>query len=64
MKNGYTPREFAHSIAVDALLLAIRNTSGELDGLTPSERSKAIEQLSKLRVQLADKAHLDLVSVE
>ena len=62
MKNGYTPKEFAYSIAVDALLSAINNDLGELDGLTNSQKIKAIEQLNKLRVQLADKVNLEILT--
>lgn len=61
MKNGYTPREYAFSIAVDALLSAINNDAGELDDLTDSQKVKAIEQFMKLRAQLADKAKLDIL---
>lgn len=61
MKNGYTPREYAYSIAVDALLSAINNDAGELDDLTDSQKIKAIEQFTKLRVQLANKVNLEIL---
>jgi len=61
MKNGYTPKEYAYSIAVDALQGAINNVGGALDSLTASEKEKAIEQFQKLRVQLADKVKLDIL---
>lgn len=61
MKNGYTPKEYAHTIAVDALAHAIKNTFGDLDALTPSEQQQTIDQLRKLRLHLADKAKLDIL---
>ena len=61
MKNGYTPKEYAYSIAVDALQGAINNVGGALESLTASEKEKAIEQFQKLRVQLADKVKLDIL---
>lgn len=61
MKNGYTPKEYAYSIAVDALQGAINNVGGALDSLTASEKEKAIEQFQKLRVQLANKVKLDIL---
>jgi len=63
MKNGYTPKEYAHTIAVDALALAIKNHWGELDVLTESERRKTVDQLRKLRVQLADRVKLDILPI-
>lgn len=63
MKNGYTPREYAYSIAVDALGAAILNRLGELDMLTQSEQNQTVEQLRKLRVQLADRVKLDILPV-
>jgi hypothetical protein len=58
MKNGYTPREFAHSIAIDALRNAYENKFGELDELTPSEKEKAKLQIFKLASTLAETTNL------
>jgi len=63
MKNGYTPKEFAHSIAIDALGEAITATSnGEYD-LTAKEVEHAIDQMRKLRQRLAEKTNLDIVLI-
>ena len=59
MKNGYTPKEFAHSIAVDALNRAIVERYNDPDDVTPSDNRKVIAQLRKLRDRLADEAKLD-----
>jgi len=60
MKNGYTPKEYAHAIAIDALGIAHTNKFGELDGLTPSETRHVQEHIERLRTRLADQAKLDL----
>jgi len=33
MKNGYTPTEYAHSVAIDALIDALHNRNGDFDDL-------------------------------
>lgn len=63
MKNGYTPKEYAHSIAIDALHSALRNNLGELDGLTPKETEQTIAQMNKLMIALADKVKMDITPV-
>lgn len=60
MKNDYTPREYAHTLAIDALHQAHTNKFGELDGLTSSEVEATKRQLSALIVRLADEAKLDI----
>ena len=60
MKNNYTPREYAHTLAVDALLSAHANRFGELDGLTSSEVEATKRQMTVLIVRLADEAKLDI----
>jgi hypothetical protein len=59
MKNGFTPKEYAYSIAADALFNAFHNRFGELDGLTPVQAKQASEQIDKLRTKLLDAAKLD-----
>ena len=60
MKNNYTPREYAHTLAIDALNSAHTNKFGELDGLTPSEVEATKRQMTVLIVRLADEAKLDI----
>lgn len=59
MKNGFTPRQYAYTVATDALFYAEHNRFGELDELTPAERLAVIDQLQKLRAALQTKARLD-----
>lgn len=59
MKNKYTPKEYAHAIAVDALIHALQNKFGELDDLTPADRVNLKVQLRRLIERLADEAKLD-----
>jgi hypothetical protein len=61
MKNQYTPKEYAFSIAVDSLMSAYTNRLGELDGLTPSEQNKTKAQILKLIQKLANQASLDYI---
>ena len=60
MKNGYTPKEFAYSIAIDALVDTLQNKFGALDDLTPADRVNVKVQLNRLIETLADKAKLDV----
>jgi hypothetical protein len=60
MKIGYTPRQYAHALAIDALKNAIANRFGELDDLTPAEEEKTKHQLNLLMSTLADKAKLEI----
>lgn len=63
MKNGYTPKQFAYSVVVDALYERMKGIQlGHYDEeLTPSNQKQTLEQMRKLREQLANKAKLDLV---
>ena len=60
MNNGYTPRQFAHALAIDALNSAVKNRQGELDDLAPHEITKVQDALLKLREVLAERAALDV----
>ena len=60
MKNGYTPRQYAHSLAIDALKDALKNRFGELNGLAPAEEIKTKHQFQLLIESLADEAMLDI----
>ena len=60
MKNGYTPKQYALTIAIDGLVSAIQNRMGELDDLTPKERTETIQQMTKLIESLASKGKLDV----
>jgi hypothetical protein len=60
MNNGYTPRQFAHALAIDALNSAVRNRQGELDDLAPHEVTKVQDALLKLKDVLAERAALDI----
>ena len=60
MKNGYTPKQYALTIAIDGLVYAIQNRFGELDDLTPKERTDTIKQMNKLIESLASKGKLDV----
>jgi hypothetical protein len=59
MKNGYTPRQFAYAIAIDALRHAFENKFGELDDLTPSEKEKTKLHIFKLASALAETTKLE-----
>lgn len=59
MKNGFTPREYAHALAIDALSNAYHNSLGELDELSPAEQEAARNAILRLHDSLADKAKLD-----
>lgn len=60
MKNGYTPREFAYSVAIDQLHYVMKGiTSGHYDDeLTPSEQKEVVSAMTRLRLSLVDKAKL------
>lgn len=59
MNNGYTPRQFAHALAIDALMSAVKNSQGELDDLEAHEVTKVQDALLKLKDVLAQRAALD-----
>lgn len=59
MKNGFTPREFAHSIAIDALAAAFHNRTRELDDLTPGEIVMTRRAITKLYNRLVETSKLD-----
>ena len=59
MNNGYTPRQFAHALAIDALISAVKNRQGELDDLEPHEVTKVQDAILKLKEVLAERAALD-----
>ena len=63
MKNGFTPKEYAYSVAIDALYHAIKNKDREVDDVTESEQNKVIEQMKKLREILAQKSKLDITPI-
>jgi len=63
MKNGYTPRQYAHALAIDALKNAYKNTFGELDDLPSAEAEKAKLHIKLLMFMLADEAKLDVSSL-
>ena len=60
MNNGYTPRQFAHALAIDALISAVKNRRGELDDLEPHEVGKVQDALLRLKDMLAERAALDV----
>ena len=60
MKNGYTPKQYALTIAIDGLVSAIQNRMGELDDLTPKERTDTIKQMNKLIESLANRGSLSV----
>jgi hypothetical protein len=60
MNNGYTPRQFAHALAIDALVSAVKNRQGELDDLEPHEVVRVQDALLKLKDVLAERAALDV----
>ena len=63
MKNGFTPKEYAYSVAIDALYHAIKNKDREVDDITESEQKKVIDQMKKLREVLAQKSKLDITPI-
>lgn len=60
MINGYTPRQYAHSLAIDALISAVKNRQGELDDLEPHEVTKVQDAILKLKDVLAERSALDV----
>ena len=60
MKNEYTPKQYALTIAIDSLVSAIQNRQGELDDLTPKERTETIHHMTNLIESLATKGKLDV----
>lgn len=60
MSNGYSPREYAHEIAISGLLNAYKNRNGELEELNPIEKIRAKKRFVELAQKLADAANLDL----
>ena len=65
MKNGYTPKEFAYSMAVDHLERLWKHTDFWTDEeyLTKANVKQVKEQIAKLRSKLADTAKLDTTSL-
>lgn len=63
MKNGYTPKEFAHATAIAALRLAHMNKRGELDELTEREKQRVRVQIDRLITRLATAAHLEVTPI-
>jgi hypothetical protein len=63
MKNGYTPKEFAHSVAIDYLHSVRRAIFlGQYDyQLKPDEQPQAIAAITALRLALAESAKLDII---
>ena len=61
MNNGYTPRQFAHALAIDALVSAVKNRQGELDDLEPHEVTRVQDAILKLKERLAERANLDAI---
>jgi hypothetical protein len=61
MNNGYTPRQFAYSLAIDALISAVKNRQGELDDLEPHEVTRVQDAILKLKERLAERANLDAI---
>ena len=59
MKNGYTPRQYAFALAIDALRNASLNRFGELDELNPTEQIKTKYQIQLLIEALAEKTKLE-----
>jgi len=61
VKNGYTPREFAYSVAVDHLHYVMKAILlGHYDDeLTPSEQKEVVSAITRLRFSLVEKAKLD-----
>jgi hypothetical protein len=60
VKNGYTPKEFAYSAAVDHLHYVMKAILlGHYDDeLTPSEQKEVISAMTKLRFSLIEKSKL------
>jgi hypothetical protein len=65
MKNGYTPKEFAYSMAIDHLQQLWKNTDywSDYEQLTEANIKQVKEQIAKLRSKLADTAKLDTTSL-
>ena len=62
MKNGFTPKGFAYSIAVDYLNAVFKNDRDawlEDAGITEAEKKKVKEQIAKLHKKLANAVKLD-----
>ena len=65
MKNGYTPKEYAYSMAIDHLQQLWKNTDywSDDEHLSEANIKQVKEQIAKLRIKLADTAKLDTTSL-
>ena len=65
MKNGYTPKEYAYSMAIDHLQQLWKHTDYWADDehLSEANIKQVKEQIAKLRIKLADTAKLDTTSL-
>lgn len=65
-KSEYTPREIAHSIAIDWLRNAFLERTGDLDtfNLSPSATRKTRHQIAKLHNKLLEQSSLDGINIE
>ena len=59
MKNGYTHKEYAYSIAVDALYRAYRHDL-ENEGLSSADLARVKQNIEKLYYKLADAVKFDV----
>ena len=60
MSSNFNPKQFAHSVAIDALRDAMHNQFDELDGLTLQQEELVVEEMHKLCRKLADEVNLDI----
>lgn len=60
MINGYTPRQYAYSLAIDGLSYAFDSRFGELEDLPRAEIEKVRLAIIKLKAELAAKGKLDI----
>jgi len=58
--NQFTPREYAHAVAVDALYYAIKNGDDNIVDAPQAYRDAVRKAMAKLAIRLAEAAKLDM----
>lgn len=67
MKNGYTPKQFAYTVAIDQLYSVYNQKGGWLDSasdLTEADKIEVRKQIAKLHKKLAETVNLEINELE
>lgn len=57
--NGYTPKQLAHEIAIGWLREVHADRTGDLSGMTESQRREVKDQIARLHDRLLSDSKLD-----